>query len=137
MGRTIPGLSDRNQCRHINLVDEAPETFDHFVRILCTLVLAAFIFCIGLTVVNTALYRATSLGSNPTPRRQDSAASSPDTHVPTPARKTSGCFLRHTFAGSSTQIPCTITERKALTVVGMVCDCERSFSACVAHIFLL
>ena len=64
----------------------------------------------------------------PMPQRQDPAIFSPIEYVPTPAAKnTVAAFLRHTCADSSAQIPCTITERKALTAVAKSCDCERSY----------
>ena len=44
-----------------------------------------------------------------------------------PAAKPVAAFARHTFADSSAQIPCAITERKGPTVVVIARDCVRFY----------
>ena len=51
----------------------------------------------------------------PMPQRQDPAAFPPVINVPTPAAEPVAAFARHAVADSSAQVPCTMSERAALT----------------------
>ena len=40
------------KCFHLIFIDEVPETFDHLIRSICTMVFATFIFCEGILAIN-------------------------------------------------------------------------------------
>ena len=112
--------------------------FDHPVHIFCTMVLAIFIVCkpsmrlVGSLIVvkkvstSSARLCTESFRLAPMPQRQGPAASSPNMYLHSPAAEPFAAFARHTFADSNEQVPCTLTERTALTVVTTSCDVERS-----------
>ena len=78
-------------------------------------------------MISTALYRATSCGSGPCLNDKSLLPfhrSSMCPHLP----QNQLLPLRDTLVSdSSAQTPCTTTERKALTVIAMVCACGRSY----------
>ena len=72
----------------------------------------------GEKVIGYALFRARSSGS--VPWGQESTAWSPFVHMPAPAAKPVAAFASDTVDDSRAEIPCTINERKALTVIAAV-----------------